>query len=96
MHQSGKAKRALKDVVASANPDTSIEAIRPLCPTKWTVRVAALQTVMKQLGCILEAMDEIYDDRGDISAKAKGLYTIGCCGRFGRGASLYRHRSQLF
>ena len=21
---------------------------------------------------------------------------IGCCGRFGRGASLYRHRSQLF
>ena len=73
MHQSGKAKRALKDV-AFANPDTSIEAIRP-CPTRWTVRVAALQTVMKQLGCILEAMDEIYDDRGDIAAKAKGLYT---------------------
>ena len=21
---------------------------------------------------------------------------VGCCGRFGRGASLYRHRSQLF
>ena len=75
LHQSGKAKRALKDVVASANPDTSIEAIRPLCPTRWTVRVATLQTVMKQLGCILEAKDEIYHDRGDISAKAKGLYT---------------------
>ena len=30
---------------------------------------------MKQLGYILEAMDEIYDDRGDISSKAKGLYT---------------------
>ena len=23
-------------------------------------------------------------------------YYIGCCGRFGRGASLYRYRSQLF
>ena len=33
LHQPGKAKRALKDVVASANPDISIEAIRPLCPT---------------------------------------------------------------
>ena len=75
LHQSGKAKIDLNDVVASANPDTSIEAIRPLCPTIWAVRVSALQTVMKQLGCILEAMDEIYDDRGDISAKAKGLYT---------------------
>ena len=61
--------------MASANPDISIEAIRPLCPTRRTVRVAALETVMKQLRCILEAMDEIYDDRGDISAKAKGLCT---------------------
>ena len=24
------------------------------------------------------------------------LLTVGCCGRFGRGASLYRHRSQMF
>ena len=71
LHQSGKAKRALKDVVICANPDTSIEAIRPLCPTRWIVRVDALQTVMKQLGCILEAMDEIYDNRGDISAKQR-------------------------
>ena len=29
---------------------------------------------MKQLGCILDAMDEIYDDGGDISARAKGLH----------------------
>ena len=75
MHQSGKANEAMEDVVASANPDTSMKAVRPLCPTRWTVRVAALQTVLKQLGCILEAMDEIYDDRLDISAKAKDLYT---------------------
>ena len=39
---------------------------------------------MKQLGYILEAMDEIYDDRGDISAKAKGLYTT-----FSDGTSVF-------
>ena len=38
---------------------------------------------MKELGCILEAMDEIYDDRADISAKAKDLYTT-----FSYGASV--------
>ena len=32
----------------------------------------------------------------DSELTMRKLVGKGCCGRFGRGASLYRHRSQLF
>ena len=33
--------------------------VRPPCPTRWTVRTEALNTVIKQYPVIMETMDEL-------------------------------------
>jgi hypothetical protein len=75
LHQSGKTKSALKHVIASSNPGASVEAVRPLCPTRWTVRAAALRTVRDQLEYILAALVDISKERGDVAVRASGLHS---------------------
>ncbi|KAK0146632.1 Zinc finger MYM-type protein 1 [Merluccius polli] len=51
--QSGKFKTLFKDI-ASSNPDIPCTAIRPLCPTRWTVRGKAILAVLAQYESVLE------------------------------------------
>ena len=56
------------------NQDTS--SIKPLCPTRWTVRTAAINAVLKNYSLIQWTLDEIAaDSTGEPAAKASGL---GC------------------
>ena len=42
--------------------------VKPLCPTRWTVRTEALNAVIKQYSVIMETMEEVnrstHDDYG--------------------------------
>lgn len=74
LHQSGKTKATLLEKIAVNNPGTSIEALRPLCPTRWTVRVAAMRTLLKQLKTVLETLEDVSQNAGaDMATRANGL-----------------------
>ena len=50
--------------------------IQSLCPTRWTMRTVAVESVLKNYGPILAALDEVSNETGsaDSRAKARGLY----------------------
>ena len=54
-------------------PGTSL---RPLCPTRWTVRTAAIESVLRNYPALLEALETIsnesYDDYG---RRGNGIHT---------------------
>lgn len=61
--------RSLKDQLCKANP-----GIKPLCPTRWTVRTASIDTILKNYGVIIQQLEEIEASaHGDASSKAAGL-----------------------
>jgi len=80
-HQSGKAKTALISNIAVNSPGSSVEGIRPLCPTRWTVRVKAIRTTLDHLKTVLEVLTDLSDaQQGDRSTKARGLLKQLCSG----------------
>jgi hypothetical protein len=61
LHQSGKAKAKLQSFISqtSSNVGTSLAALRPLCPTRWTLRVAAIQSMLNVQKSIMETLEEL-------------------------------------
>ena len=60
----------LKDELAPGNP-----TVKPLCPTRWTVRTPAISAVIKNYFVLLQEMETIQDDfSGEASTKAAGLW----------------------
>ena len=54
----------------------TIILIKPLCPTRWTVRTQALFIVLKNYSVLQDELDNIgQHSSGDASSKAKGLFT---------------------
>ena len=48
--------------------------IKPLCPTRWTVRTEAIDAVIKQYPVIMETMEEVHQTtHDDYGLKAAGL-----------------------
>jgi len=57
-----------------ANSDTlGSNNIRPLCPTRWTVRSDALNSVLKDYHVIEEELEIIADSNSEVGACANGL-----------------------
>ena len=52
-----------------------VAKIRPLCPTRWTVRAKAIRHVLDQYESILAALDEMSQLQGDAATRAAGLLT---------------------
>ena len=51
-----------------------LPSFRPLCPTRWTVRTEALNSVLKNYAVLLEAFEEIAQScRDEQGAKASGI-----------------------
>ena len=48
--------------------------IRPLCPTRWLVRVDAIQAAMDQYEQILDTLQELSASTSHVSVRAQGLY----------------------
>lgn len=49
--------------------------IRPLCPTRWLVRVNALRALETQYTEVLATLQDLEESRNPISAKASGLHS---------------------
>jgi hypothetical protein len=77
LHQSGKAKAKLQSFISqtSSNVGTSLAALRPLCPTRWTLRVAAIQSMLNVQKIIMETLEELSLSHGDSASRANGILT---------------------
>ncbi len=72
--QSGKLKDIFKGIARSEEGEGPCHTIRPLCPTRWTVRTSAIRTVLNQYECIIKALAEMAVSESDAASKAQGLY----------------------
>ena len=62
----------LKAELAPENPN-----VKPLCPTRWTVRTSAINSVIKNYSVLLQELEIIRDEfSGEASSKALGLLTV--------------------
>lgn len=58
-----------------SGPDAS--SLRPLCPTRWTVRTGAIAAILKNYLLIQQTLEEIVEESsGDASSKASGLICL--------------------
>jgi Domain of unknown function (DUF4371)/hAT family C-terminal dimerisation region len=60
---------------AASNMYEKVHKLRPLCPTRWTVRAKAIQHVLEQYESILVALEEMASAKGDAAVRASGLLT---------------------
>ncbi len=70
--QSGKLKDKFKAIVAAEGEGPAL-SIRPLCPTRWTVRSPAIRAVLSQYGMVLNALDEMAASNSESASRAEGL-----------------------
>jgi hypothetical protein len=53
----------------------SNSSLKPLCPTRWTVRAAAISSVLSSYEALQETLDVVIEEnrRGEMAAKASGI-----------------------
>ena len=51
----------------------SLPSIKPLCPTRWTVRTSAVDSVLRNYLVLMEALEKISEDACTSDAKAKAV-----------------------
>jgi hypothetical protein len=71
--------------IAESNNDGifRVKQIRPLCPTRWLVRVSAIQALVTQYELVLSCLEEISSipaSGSNVAARASGLYSQLCQG----------------
>ena len=71
LKNSPKRQAIFQTVKAKVCPDAA--NLRPLCPTRWTVRAVALQSILDNYTALQDALEEISSERDDHGAKAKGF-----------------------
>ncbi|KAK0152297.1 Zinc finger MYM-type protein 1 [Merluccius polli] len=69
---SGKFKGIFLGIKA-ASGDGASASLRPLCPTRWTVRGKAIKAVLSQYENVLTSLEEMGANTGTTGAKANGL-----------------------
>ncbi len=69
---------------ADLSPETM--GIRPLCPTRWTVRAESLRSVILNYSVIHSVLEEIIDEYGEIQ---KLLHRSGALWSPGRNFPSY-------
>ncbi|KAF3835667.1 hypothetical protein F7725_028225, partial [Dissostichus mawsoni] len=73
-NQSGKFKLIFQNIAKSEHGST-FTSLKPLCPTRWTVRTPAIRSVLKQYESVLMALEEMAScSSSETSAKANGLH----------------------
>jgi len=79
--QSLTARTTFKQLTESAT--NRVRQIRPLCPTRWLVRVQAVETLVSQYEPILQCLDQLAAPGSALAARAGGLRS-----QLGRAATL--------
>lgn len=67
--QPGKLKDIFKGIAKTE--DRPQQAIRPLCPTRWTVRTSAIHAVLNQYEHVLHALSEMATGHSDAAGRAQ-------------------------
>ena len=71
---SPKRHHLFETIKLQISPETN--NLRPLCPTRWTVRTGAIDSVITNYSTLCKLLDEIHESsRDEYSAKAAGLLT---------------------
>ncbi len=71
--QSGKFKTIFKSVAKSTSG--SYITLKPLCPTRWTVRTPAIDAILGQYEAVLAALEEMASSNtSDTASRANGLH----------------------
>ena len=73
-NQSGKFKIIFQNIASSEDGFTTL---KPLCPTRWTVRTPAIRSVLNQYESVLTALEEMAlcsSKVSDPSTKARGFH----------------------
>jgi len=80
--QSLKCRTSFAKIAESDHGLTKVQQIRPLCPTRWLVRVSALQALTTQYDLVLDCLEEMSlpSAGSSISARASGLRSQLCKG----------------
>ena len=53
--------------------DLPTPGLRTLCPTRWTIRHASINSVLLNYKVLQETLDEVQKGRDDYAAKARGI-----------------------
>ena len=57
------------------HPDEAL-GLKPICPTRWTVRTAVLNSALKNYDVIMQHLEEISEAGIDASSKAAGIIAL--------------------
>ena len=68
--QSGKFKNIFSKATSSEVP---LKSLRPLCPTRWTVRGKAIKAVLSQYERVLSSLEEMASSGSNTGMRANGL-----------------------
>ncbi|XP_053323828.1 zinc finger MYM-type protein 1-like [Spea bombifrons] len=74
--QSVKCRTTFSEIVQrEAEGPLKVIHIKPLCPTRWTVRVKSVKKVLDNYELILQTLEEFANSRGsgDVHSRARGL-----------------------
>ena len=74
IRDSPKRLASFKAIQQSVNPNAP--NLKPLCPTRWTVRTAAIVSILMNYPAISEELDEIGNSRCESSSKAVGISAL--------------------
>ena len=80
--QSLKCRTPFAKIAESEHGLSKVQQIRPLCPTRWLVRVPAIQALIKQYGPVLDCLEEMSQHAAgsNVAARASGLRSQLCKG----------------
>lgn len=71
-NQSGKFKTIFKEIAKSEHGN--IKTLKPLCPTRWVVRMTAIRAVLGQYEAVLSSLEEMASSgSSDTATTARGL-----------------------
>ena len=76
--QSIKCRSTFQKIVETDHDITKLKQIRPICPTRWLVRVPAISAVLDQYDSILLCLDEMSatPSGSHVAARASGLLAV--------------------
>ena len=78
--QSISCRTTFSNIAESEYDIAKVRQIRPLCPTRWLVRVRAIQDILSQYEAILDCLEATASSHSHVSARAMGLRTQLDCG----------------
>ena len=74
-NQSGKFKSIFSEIAKSNSVRST--SLKPLCPTRWTVRTPAIQSVLSQYDSVLTSLEEMVNcSVRETASRANGLHEV--------------------